>query len=67
MRVLPKKGLKVFNPATKLHLSKDKPINVPESNYWRRRLADGDISIVAKEEIKKKVKKSKETKHNGGN
>lgn len=42
-----KDGLKVFNPATKLHLRKEGD-EVVINNYWRRMIGCGDVVEVKK-------------------
>lgn len=53
--LVPKDGLKVFNPKTKTFLSKDGEV-VSMSPYWRRRLADKDFKKV-EDVVAAKVKK----------
>lgn len=48
-----RKGLKVFNPSTKLHI-KESGDEVVMNNYWKRRLKDDEIEVA---EIKKKAAK----------
>ena len=55
------KSLKVFDPATKLHLPMEGK-KVAKSSYWMRRIADGDV-VEAKEPIKKKVIKKESEKN----
>ena len=54
--IKPKKGLKVFNPATKLHI-KESGEEVVVSTYWMRRFREGEIEV-----IEPAVKLSKKTK-----
>jgi hypothetical protein len=46
MFVKPAPGLKVRDPDSKLHLPESGK-EVHESTYWLRRLADGDVILVA--------------------
>lgn len=57
------KKVKVFDPATKLHL-KEEGKEVPKSNYWLRRLRDGDIVEIKKEESKA-IRKSNKNENMG--
>lgn len=59
VKVKPKKGLKVFDPATKLHLT-DEGKEVPYSMYWRRMINCGDVEVVRPE--KKATKKASKPK-----
>jgi hypothetical protein len=43
--VKPAPGLKVRDPISKLHLAESGQ-EVPESSYWLRRLADGDVLLI---------------------
>ena len=52
--IKPKRGLKVFNPSTKLHI-KESGEQVVMSGYWRRRLKDDEIEIVEAVKEKKEV------------
>jgi hypothetical protein len=45
MRVKPAAGLKIRNPATGRHLPPE-GLEVDDSVYWRRRLAEGDVVRV---------------------
>lgn len=58
--IKPKRGLKVFNPATKLHL-KESGEEIVMSTYWKRRFKDDEIEMVeqAKPVKKTKTKKTK--------
>lgn len=47
MRVRPASGMLVRDPITMTPLPADKPSLVPNSLYWRRRLADGDVALVS--------------------
>ena len=58
IKVKPKEGLKVFNPATKLHIDESGTLIV-WSTYWQRRFNDGEIEIVKPEKTIKKKTKSK--------
>ena len=64
--IKPKKGLKVFNPATKLHI-KESGEEIVVSTYWMRRFRDDEIEIVepavkVSKKTKKVSKKSMEVK-----
>lgn len=54
-----KKELKVYNPATRLHLNED-GVSVVLNKYWRRLIKSGDVVVV--EKAIKKVKEVKESK-----
>jgi hypothetical protein len=43
--VKPAPGLKVRDPDTRLHIPDD-GAEVPDTNYWRRRIKAGDVSLV---------------------
>lgn len=51
-RLVPKEGLKVFNPKTKTYLKKEGEV-VAMTPYWRRRVADGDFQESAPKEAPK--------------
>ncbi|MBE9542497.1 MAG: DUF2635 domain-containing protein [Proteobacteria bacterium] len=55
--IKPKEGLKVFNPATKLHIKESGELIVM-STYWQRRFNDNEIELV-KKEVKKKIENKK--------
>lgn len=51
-----KPGLKVFNPATGLHLNENGE-EIVINLYWRRMKDCGDVVVVKKPETKKEHKK----------
>jgi hypothetical protein len=53
MKVKPREGLKVLNPDSRLHLPPE-GAEVPETSYWLRRLADGDV-VLSKEPVVKPI------------
>lgn len=55
-----REDLKVFDPATKLHLPKEGK-KVKLTSYWRRRLSCGDCLEVKEEEKKEEVKQVKKS------
>lgn len=61
--VKPKKGLKVFNPATKLHI-KESGEEIVMSTYWQRRFNDNEIEQVIAEKAPKKSESKKTKKTN---
>lgn len=58
--VRPKKGLKVFNPATRLHI-KESGEEIVISTYWMRRFKDKEIELVEPVVAVKTVKKTKKS------
>ena len=50
MFVKPKDGLKVRDPVTMRHIP-DAGMEVPETSFWMRRLADGDVSVITMVQI----------------
>jgi hypothetical protein len=44
MFLIPKPGVKVRDPQTRLHLPPD-GAEKSESSYWLRRLRDGDVTV----------------------
>lgn len=56
-KLKPGKGLKVFNPATGLHLNSEGE-EVSMSNYWRRMINCGD-AVEVSPIIKKQIQENK--------
>lgn len=61
--VKPKTGAKIRFPETKQLLEAEGQ-DVPDNNFWRRRVLEGDVVMVEKHE--KATDNVKETKHKGG-
>jgi len=62
VKIKPIEGVKVFNPATKLHIDSE-GAEVILSTYWRRIIKSGDVEVI-QEKTKEKVSKPKKTKNN---
>ena len=62
VKIKPREGLKVFNPATMLHLKKDGE-DIVLNPYWRRMLKCGDAELV-KKQSKPRVSKARKSKTN---
>lgn len=65
MFVKPKDGLKIRIPGSKL-LLKPEGQAVPDSTFWRRRLADGDVELVKPEASAKPIKEDSSKKEPKG-
>ena len=52
LTVIPKKGLKVFNPRTGKDLA-EKGAKVTPSNYWDRRISSGEVKCPEREKAAK--------------
>ena len=61
MFVKPKDGLSVRCPVRGEPLPKS-GADVPDNMFWRRRLKDGDVSLVPEKGVKNAVKKEDATK-----
>lgn len=51
MKIKPAPGVKVRDPASKLHLPVD-GMEVTDSSYWQRRLAAGDVVMLQTNDVK---------------
>ncbi len=63
--VKPKEGLKIKRPDTQRLLAPQGE-DVPKSSFWLRRLADGDVTIVAKQQQAAPKKVADKQEKSGG-